>query len=368
MQRLIFFVITIVILGSCQKEIDFVPSSSSSGLLHSDGEILGKWKYVNTSGYSNLTSITSDGTYLYFDAEFSGSRRLCQMDSAGSITEIFDYGTGYEISTLEFIPPYVYSAQSSTNTGSIRVFDASGLQNSYDFDLGSSGRINKIYDLDTALLLGGSWQESSNFSAPSERNIGLINKQTGQYSEMGTSGPVYDIIEFEGELLKGSYYSSSLGRNLTRWDGTTWQTLGGPNTFWYNSQYRPISIQGLMILNGTLYFTGQWSTSSVAGRVWIGNTLADTDFYPMYTFNRPQFSTVTGNTIKTKQFGDEVYMFGDVVYTRLPEFQGCFHYQDGVWKAYRQFSQNIVVADIAPFQGYLYAVSESGYLYKHLNH
>jgi len=353
------------VLISCRKEIEFENVNSSTGLINSEGDVHDGWEIVDKLNRYELNKIVSDGNYLYLDAMYQGSRSIFRLDSSGTFWQLFQLENNNAVTTLEYIAPYVYSAQSEIYFSAIKAFNETGIQITYDIDFLSDHGANVIYDYGNELLIGGMWNASTVYAKPTNRNVGLINKQTGVYTAMGDfAGTVFDLIEYNGELYVGASKNGS-NSAFAKWNGVDWYNAGGPNGFYANS-IQSMMCQSLEEINGQLYVSGVFAPKSVLARVNFNGTPNNTTFSESSVFEYADNGSnfYVSKRIRLEKEGNEFYLFGDVK-SRYSDFTSCFRFSEGKWKGYSRLET--LVIDAAFHQGYVYVIGSDDRIYRHKN-
>ena len=173
-------------------------------------------------------------------------------------------------------------------------------------------------------------------------------ESTGNWEQLGEGldGPVYDLLEFNGDLIAGGSFSNSGStpvNGVAKWNGTEWLPLGEGLD---GGAYELVEFENQLIAIGNFSQSGSGNTACRYVAAWNGTTWEDLDG-----------GLIGGNNgaRKVLVYYDQLFIAGDFESAGGLASSNIVKWTSTGWEALPGI--NTIIGDITVFQEHLYAVN-----------
>lgn len=275
------------------------------------------------NGYVN--AITASGDILYYGGQFTAiggvqANHVARFDSREEIWSALGEGVNGEVKAIAVKGSDVYiggSFSMSGNTPIVNLAHWNSLTKKWEaLDGGPDGTVNAIAVTDSSVFAGGSFTTAGGVTVNNIARYDFASHHwsalpLGEGAQIAANGPVYALAVSGSDLYIGGdffFYIQSLPiRNIARWDGSAWSSLGSGVT---DDVYALAVKDNTLYAGGAFYSAGDNQTHSIAswdGAAWhtLGTGLAGA----VYALALNRNDVYAGGKM---DFGDGVTHFYDV--------------------------------------------------------
>lgn len=365
-QLLLIIPLLYIFSSSCKKQT-YEPAgkTESSGIIDPNEPVMEYWNSASLP-YNNVVNLKSANGYLYFSTQSSnGAVSLRRLNPDNTVSTIFTSSNGSDvINDLEFYNGRLYfggriSYESGYNLGYIEGNSLTPInvplnQNSYT----TNSVISLHYfEPDNMLYFTGKFSPTGNVSDyVTTLNLERINtnfEAGGAITNGLSQWPGYlagnsDLYQYGSTIITNLPFQSKIGKM----NATNWTSFEGFNSV------TDIKVVSLYDQNDTTYL-------SYCTTFWWNNAQVYTNYKTKMIVNNVEYplQDLGGYEpiINFKKVNNELFAFGSAI-TLNGKFTNIFRLVNGHWKADKIIKYPI--KDIEYYNGYYYAVTTSGAIYK----